>query len=286
MSADGAFGLSIIAFVGSVFSPYYHWSGGANPENHCAFNVALYGKGVRRWTMTERGQKVVARDRVSFSVGPSSIRWDGTAFLLDIDEIAVPLPRRVRGTIRVVPKALNDRYFALDSQALHHWMPLAPTAHVEVEFSHPSCRWAGDGYVDTNSGVEPIARSFATWDWSRGNIQNGCAVLYDTVEKDGTNRQIATRFTDAGSNEDFVPPPRVALPKTRWRIGRQTQADPGGMVRVVNTLEDTPFYARSVLETRLLGQQTMAMHESMSVDRFDTPLVRLMLPWRMPRRFF
>ena len=36
-------GLTIIAFVGSVFSPYYHWSGRAEPENHVAINVALYG---------------------------------------------------------------------------------------------------------------------------------------------------------------------------------------------------------------------------------------------------
>jgi carotenoid 1,2-hydratase len=41
-----------------------------------------------------------------------------------------------------------------------------------------------------------------------------------------------------------------------------------------------------VIETRLLGRQAVAMHESLSVDRFDTAWVRALLPWRMPRRFF
>jgi hypothetical protein len=56
VSDDGKYGLTLIAFIGSVFSPYYAWSGWKNPFNHCAINVALYrldGAG-GRWAMTER----------------------------------------------------------------------------------------------------------------------------------------------------------------------------------------------------------------------------------------
>ena len=59
LSDDGESGLTIIAFIGSVFSPYYAWArrkGDAGPENHVAVNVALYGKGGKRWSMTERGR--------------------------------------------------------------------------------------------------------------------------------------------------------------------------------------------------------------------------------------
>ena len=42
--------------------------------------------------------------------------------------------------------------------------------------------------------------------------------------------------------------------------------------------------ARSELETRLFGRQVAAVHESLSVGRLDTPVVRMMLPFRMPRR--
>ena len=66
-------------------------------------------------------------------------------------------------------------------------------------------------------------------------------------------------------------------------VARGTQADPGGPVRVLKTLEDTPFYARSVLETRLLGQSCHAVHESIDMGRLDTGIVRAMLPFRMPR---
>ena len=53
---------------------------------------------------------------------------------------------------------------------------------------------------------------------------------------------------------------------------------------MVETLEDTPFYARSVVAGDLLGQPVTAMHESLSMDRFTMPVVQAMLPFRMPRR--
>ena len=52
LSDDGQHGLTLIAFIGSVFSPYYAWArrrGPADPQNHCALNVALYGPGGNRW---------------------------------------------------------------------------------------------------------------------------------------------------------------------------------------------------------------------------------------------
>ena len=47
LSDDGQHGLTLIGFIGSVFSPYYAWARGASglaeAENHVALNVALYG---------------------------------------------------------------------------------------------------------------------------------------------------------------------------------------------------------------------------------------------------
>ena len=38
------YGLTIIAFVGSVFSPYYKLERArARPDNHCAINISLTG---------------------------------------------------------------------------------------------------------------------------------------------------------------------------------------------------------------------------------------------------
>jgi carotenoid 1,2-hydratase len=52
---------------------------------------------------------------------------------------------------------------------------------------------------------------------------------------------------------------------------------------VIQTLEDTPFYARSMLSTRLFGEAVTAVHESLDLDRFRTAWVRALLPFRMPR---
>jgi carotenoid 1,2-hydratase len=79
-------------------------------------------------------------------------------------------------------------------------------------------------------------------------------------------------------------PPRATLPTTRvWRIGRAAHGE-GGQARVVATLEDTPFYARSVIATRLLGREATAVHESLDLNRFASRWVKLLLPFRMPRR--
>jgi carotenoid 1,2-hydratase len=40
---------------------------------------------------------------------------------------------------------------------------------------------------------------------------------------------------------------------------------------------------RSVLESGLLGERVVSMHETLNVPRFASTAVRLMLPWRMPR---
>ena len=56
-----------------------------------------------------------------------------------------------------------------------------------------------------------------------------------------------------------------------------------GTVRNLRTLEDTPFYARSLLTD---GTQApgLVIHETLSLDRFGSNWVQSLLPFRMPRR--
>jgi carotenoid 1,2-hydratase len=68
-----------------------------------------------------------------------------------------------------------------------------------------------------------------------------------------------------------------------WRVARVARAEAGYPAAVLRTLEDAPFYARSLISTRLLGHSVTAMHESLSLDRFRADWVRLLLPFRMPR---
>ena len=94
---------------------------------------------------------------------------------------------------------------------------------------------------------------------------------------------LALRFDRSGNYERLEPPPIARLPMTGWRLARQTRSD-DGEAAVSRSFEDTPFYARSRISTKLFGENVTAVHESLSLDRFANPMVRLMLPFRMPRR--
>jgi carotenoid 1,2-hydratase len=258
----------------------------ADAEDHCCINVALYGRGSRRWTMTERGRGQVQRERQAFSVGPSSLRWDGDSLRLDLHEVGVPLPQRVDGSLRVWPSALSSFNAPLDDGGRHRWGPIAPCSRIEVDLQRPKLRWQGHAYFDSNEGDEPIDRPFTTWDWSRSLLADGsAAVIYDVRQKAGADRLITQRFFADGRSEPFDAPPRQPLPRTAWRLARTMRSEDSAPARVVQTLEDTPFYVRSVLESGLLGQQRVtSVHETLDVGRLVSLPVRLMLPWRMPRR--
>ena len=86
-AADRA--ISVIGFIGSVFSPWYRWSGRRNPENHVCINVATYGSG-GRFTMTDRGQTALRQSEDLFQVGQSSMNWDKNRLIIDVNEIGSP----------------------------------------------------------------------------------------------------------------------------------------------------------------------------------------------------
>ena len=285
LSDDGAFGLTMIAFVGSVFSPYYAWSGRQRPDNHCALNVALYGPRGARWTMTERGAAKVSRSDRDFQIARSSLEWRGDDVVIRVDERAAPFPHRVRGEIRIRTSAIGDNVFYIDDRGRHRWRPLSPSCRIEVDFEEPSISWAGHGYFDANDGDEPLEDAFDYWDWSRTTLDGRrTAILYNTDLSNGESRTAAMLIDRNGDVRDFDTPRECALPPTPiWRIRRRAYSEGGAPARVIQSLEDTPFYSRSVIETRLFGADRRAVHESLSGPRLSMPIVKGLLPFRMPR---
>ena len=284
LSADGRQGLTIIAFIGSVFSPYYAWDARQDPFDHCAVNVVLYGERSNRFAMTERGRGRLSRTARSLTIGPSGLDWDGTTLTVRIDERAAPLPRPIRGTVRLRPNGLTEGPFTLDAHGLHRWWPMAPSSRVEVALDEPSLAWSGTGYFDTNDGDGRLEDAFSDWTWCRADLGDGAAILYDVRRRDGSGQNLSLRFAADGSRRDIRPPIAAILPPTRlWRMPRGTRSDDGAS-KVLRTFEDTPFYARSLLAGRLAGEAVRPVHESLSLDRFRRPWVRMMLPFRMPRR--
>jgi len=282
-----------------VFSPYYaaafkKHGPQVDPENHCALNVALYGAAGKRWTMTERGARHIHRERSQFDIGPSRLQWRGDHLQIDIDEVAMPLPRRVRGSIRVYPQALCTYNAALDDQGRHRWGPIAPCARIEVAMDSPAASWKGQSYFDSNEGDEPVSGPFKVWDWSRAAMKDGStAVIYDVQLQNGSNRLLAERFKPNGDVEAFDAAPRQPLPPTLWQVGRNMRSEAADIKKgtlpyepasVRETLEDTPFYARSLVNATLLGEQVTAVHETLQPQRLKAWPMGFMLPFRMPRR--
>jgi carotenoid 1,2-hydratase len=289
LSDDGLYGFSIIAFVGSVFSPYYAWANKRKPapaDDYCAINVALYTPTKKYWTMTERGQNAIERTAHQFTVGPSHLHWENGALTIQIDERVPLLGNKVQGSIKVFPEKLFNQVIELDDLGKHRWGPIAPSARVEVSFANPALHWHGNAYFDSNEGDEAISKPFSEWDWSRAHLKDGStAVIYDVRQKNGSERIIASKFNPDGTVESFAPPERVLLRKTGWRIDRNMRSEKHGdtSVALLSTFEDTPFYARSMLKSHLLGEEVISMHETLNVKRLESNIVQFMLPWRMPR---
>ena len=237
--------------------------------------------------MTERTSAAVEQTDDHFVCGPSSLGWDGTALTINIDEVTVPIPSRLRGKVRLIPKAITDTRVHLDADGLHRWWPISPLADVEVDLQSPGRQWRGHGYFDSNWGDVPLETSFATWHWSRARTPSGAQIFYDVNRRRGPapSLAVALAFAPDGSVQEIPSPPLAQLPKTFWGIERATRSDGGSGARVIDTLENAPFYARSHIESVLDGAPVQAIHESLDLDRFVSPVVQMMLPFKMPRRF-
>ncbi|MDR7101588.1 hydroxyneurosporene dehydrogenase [Croceicoccus sp. BE223] len=236
--------------------------------------------------MTERGRRSVVQEPDDLQIGPSSVHWNGDALEILIEErdkrLGIPWQRRVCGRVRVIPEAVNETAFALDPDNRHRWHCIAPRARVEVDMHRPGLRWSGNGYLDSNFGSESLEEGFRVWHWSRAHTLRGAAVCYEGIRRDGTGFASALRFDADGTPRLETLPMVAPLPDTIWQMERKTRAD-HGHAGVIRTWEDAPFYARSRLHSRLFGEEVVAVQESLDLDRFSSPIVQFMLPYRMPR---
>jgi carotenoid 1,2-hydratase len=282
VSDDGRHALVIIAFVGSVFSPYYYRArqlDRGRPENHCAINVALYGPG-GRWSMTERDASRLLRGADHFEVGPSRIEWRGDHLDFALDERCTPFGQALRGRVRAWPESDCRLDLSLDPGGRHRWTPWAPHSRVEVDLEAPRLRWNGRGYLDANAGSEPLEAAFSTWDWSRTERGDGLRLHYEVRYPEGEQRLFAYHVAPDGRHVEAEASAAQPQRRTGWGLSRGPR--PGHEIRAVRGLEDTPFYSRSLFEAPVAGVHTV--HEHLDMNRFKAPWVRLLLPFRMPRR--
>ena len=207
--------------------------------------------------------------------------WDERGLTVNIHEICSPIPFPLRGDVRLTPSVLYDAPVALDAAGRHHWRAVATDARIEVNLSAPNLSWSGTAYHDMNWGEEPLEAAFRDWTWSRAETAEGTTVLYDvtTVAKE---RRAFGRHFGKGEVSEHPLASHHELPRGLWGMRRPVLSEQPPRLKL--KLEDAPFYARSVLGLRLLGEDTIAVHESLSLDRFKATATQLMLPFRMPRR--
>jgi len=282
----------VIAFIGSVFSPYYHWSGRKNPENHVALNVALYSADRHSWAMTERGQGDLRRTADTMTIGASSMCYTRRGLEILFDEMALPwpgqrlVPSGMSGRILIEPEIENGQSHELDPDGHHVWWPVFPHARISIECANlPGGGWQGEAYHDFNFGSRVLEEDFKSWDWARGTTAEGeTTILYDAILRSGARRTLGLAFSGGHAPVDVSAPQRQRLPTGIWGVQAGIGCDPGTSPKLVRKLEDAPFYRRSLVSTRVNGRDVSMVHESLDCDRLANPLVRLMLPFRMPRR--
>ena len=284
LSEDGRYGFVVIAFVGSVFSPYYFRArqrGPTDAEDFCSINVCLYKPGGDRWAMTEHSRRGLSRGQGWFQVANSRLEWRDGALEVDIDERTAPFRRRLRGHIRLLPKVLNDRRFELDAGGRHGWQPVAPVARVELGFEHPRIEFEGHAYLDCNDGSRMLELDFNNWHWSRSSDAHSTTLYYVAEDTDKHSQGLALRFSEQAGCETLELPREQALRRSGWhidRVARDTEE-----LSIVRSLEDTPFYARTLLRAGDPGSR-LCVHESLDMQRFQKAWVQSLLPFRMPRR--
>ncbi|MEO0372809.1 MAG: carotenoid 1,2-hydratase [Pseudomonadota bacterium] len=274
----------MIGFIGSVFSPWYAWSGRRAPENHVCINVATYGPG-GRFTMTDRGQSALRQSVDEFTVGPSAMSWQGDKLVIDINEMgAPPMVAPVRGRVVVTPSAVTDVEVPLTPEGTHIWRPFAPSARISVDLDTKGWHWEGHGYFDANFGTRALEQDFTYWTWGRFPHKSGASCFYDATRMDGSQLALGVHFNEQGEAQVMDLPPKTAFRRSLWAVHRETRADAGFKPYQVQNMLDAPFYSRSSIRTQLDGEVCEGVHEALDLQRFRSPLLKPMLAVRVPRR--
>ena len=234
--------------------------------------------------MTDRGQYALRLSEDRIDIGPSSMSWNGSELVIDVDEMTTPHPGKLQGQIRLKPSGVTNIEVPLKDDGSHIWRPFAPTARIDVNLNRKGWVWSGHGYFDANFGTAALEDDFSYWTWSRMPVKGGAAAFYDAERRDGSSLAVALKFDENGDVQEMPAPPKQRVSRTLWAVRRETRSDEGSNPRQVKAMLDAPFYSRSVVETTIHGEKSTGVHEALDLNRFASPLIKPMLAVRVPRR--
>ena len=311
ISEDQSYSLSMIIFVGHVFSPHYYkarqlenHNPQLRPESFCAFNISLHALNKPAinqlgspslWVLNEYSAdalslspELINRDQHCFQINQSKWQQSNDEITITINEITKAFFQRMSNKIVGQVQLKLPRRFHhemnLDHDGKHKWMAVAPSAEVIVNLEQPNLSFRGQAYHDSNWGDEPLENAFKSWTWSRAELSEGTCVLYDIHEHEKNENPRALFFSHQGTveelNQNLV---SSCLPSGFWGVQRPNRADQSGFAHLHKSLVDSPFYTRDLVNTELMGEKTLAMYESLDLHRFKQPWVRFLLPFRIRR---
>ncbi|MBT5068061.1 MAG: carotenoid 1,2-hydratase, partial [Halieaceae bacterium] len=127
----GSHGVTLIFFIGTVFSPFYasaRKQGPVDPRDFVCVNAVFYEPKRKHWAMTERQSRDLQTSASAIKIGPSAMSYDGNSLVVTLDERSAPFRRPIRGKVVVDIPEMTSECYALHTGGEHRWWPIAPTA--------------------------------------------------------------------------------------------------------------------------------------------------------------
>lgn len=302
-TVEQRFGLTLILFAGSVFSPHYaariRRGEAATGLDHPAVNFALYERSRQRlWVMNEYPPEAlrIANGRIAVKDSFIDPRSDGTTYI-ELHEPTTrffgrPGPRLdARLTVTAPPPSQPPLELGRHAGQSHHWQPLAVAGQVDVELSvgGESLRFRGVAYCDHNFGSGRLEDCFARWSWAHGVAGNQSLVLYHAESLDGGVTALAVHYDQPAG------PPRVVQVSAEqaasdraggffWlRVPSRFTVGNAVSERLPGALEDTPFYARYAARLTDDGRSYLGVGEYLDLRRFRGRAVQRLLTYKTHR---
>ena len=286
LSADRQLGMTVIFFIGSVFSPRYYRDrqrSVGKPLEHCGVNVALYRPGGDQWVMTHYGAQHVTQAPEQLTIGNNAIEPEGDRVRIQLDDRTAPFPRLtsqpLRGHIDLHLPCAPHTPVELGEQ--HVWQPIAPVAHADVHLTDPNLKFSGHAYHDFNAGSRGLEEDFVSWNWSRASDGDSTRIVYDVSHRAAPASRFGMQYNKDGTHEVSAPEDVRALKSGLWGVKRQLRTYADEQVTQVRSLEDSPFYTRSWLRTQRGGRTREVMHESIDLNRYAQNWTRFLIGFRM-----